>query len=86
MLGPVPGSTSPLASVSYGTTPNDFISTESDGRKHFTTWQGKLAATFALSLHLFEQSRAPDGEADRRALCTLALAPRAGFGVEDDSR
>jgi len=42
------GATGPSSANAYGTNPNDFINTESDGRKHFTTWQGKLAATFLL--------------------------------------
>jgi hypothetical protein len=41
-----------LASPLSGTTPNDLIGTDSDGLKHFTNWQGKLAATFILPMDI----------------------------------
>lgn len=45
---PFGGATGPSANAAYGTTPNDFIGTDQGGRKNYTNWQGKVAATLLL--------------------------------------
>jgi hypothetical protein len=45
---PFGGVTGPTASAAYGSTANDYLGTDDGGRKNYTNWQGKIAATFML--------------------------------------
>lgn len=45
---PFGGTTGPSTTAAYGTTRNDFIGADEDGRKHYTNWQAKVAGTLLL--------------------------------------